>query len=42
MDSHWKKVREVTVNVGIALRDAMSSIEKANPNTLTGIFGDAS
>lgn len=42
VDSHWKKVREVTVNVGIALRDAMSSIEKANPNTLTDIFGDAS
>jgi type I restriction enzyme M protein len=41
-ESHWKKVREVTVNVGVALRDAMSSIEIANPNTLSGIFGDAS
>ena len=40
--SHWKKVREVTVNVGVALRDAMSAVEKANPGTLTGIFGDAS
>ena len=40
--SHWNKVRAVTVNVGIALRDAMKSIEKANPDTLTGIFGDAS
>lgn len=40
--SHWNKVREVSVNVGLALRDAMRSIEKANPNTLTGIFGDAS
>ena len=41
-ESHWNKVREVTVNVGVALRDAMSSIEKANPETLMGIFGDAS
>jgi type I restriction enzyme M protein len=40
--SHWNKIREVTVNVGVFLRDAMSAIEKANPNTLTGIFGDAS
>ena len=40
-ESHWNKVREVSVNVGVALRDAMSSIEKANPDTLTGIFGDA-
>ncbi len=40
--SHWSKVREVTVNVGVALRDAMSAIEKANPDTLSGIFGDAS
>lgn len=40
--SHWNKVREVTVNVGVSLRDAMSAVEKANPSTLTGIFGDAS
>jgi len=40
--SHWNKVREVTVNVGLALRDAMNAIEKANPNTLSDIFGDAS
>jgi len=40
--SNWSKVREVTVNVGVALRDAMSAIEKANPDTLSGIFGDAS
>lgn len=39
---HWNKVREVSVNVGVALRDAMSSIEKANSETLSGIFGDAS
>ena len=41
-EAHWNKVREVTVNVGVALRDAMSSIEKANPDTLSRIFGDAS
>ena len=40
--SHWNKIREVTVNVGVALRDALSAIEKANPDNLSGIFGDAS
>lgn len=40
--SHWKDVRETTVNIGVALQDAMRSIEEANPETLYGIFGDAS
>ena len=40
--SHWNEVRETTVNVGVALQDAMRSIEEANPETLYGIFGDAS
>lgn len=40
--SHWKDVRETTVNVGVALQEAMRAIEKANPDTLYGIFGDAS
>lgn len=40
--AHWKDVREVTTNVGLALQNAMRAIEKANPDTLTGIFGDAS
>lgn len=40
--AHWDAVRETTVNVGIALQDAMRAIEKANPDTLYGIFGDAS
>jgi len=40
--SHWKDVREVTTNVGMALQEAMREIEKANPDTLYGIFGDAS
>ena len=41
-NAHWNKVRETTVNVGIAIQDAMRDIEKANPETLYGIFGDAS
>lgn len=41
-DSHWSDVRETTVNVGKALQDSMRAIEKANPDTLFGIFGDAS
>lgn len=40
--AHWNNVRETTVNVGVALQDAMRAIEKANPDTLYGIFGDAS
>ncbi|MDZ8117393.1 type I restriction-modification system subunit M [Pontiella agarivorans] len=40
--AHWNDVREVTVNVGLALQNAMREIEKANPDTLHGIFGDAS
>ena len=40
--SHWNRVRETTTNVGKAIQDAMREIEKANPDTLYGIFGDAS
>ncbi|WP_194973663.1 type I restriction-modification system subunit M [Aquiflexum lacus] len=40
--SHWNTVRETTTNVGMALQNAMREIEKANPDTLYGIFGDAS
>ena len=40
--AHWQDVRETTVNVGLALQEAMRAIEKANPDTLYGIFGDAS
>ena len=39
--AHWNDVRETTVNVGMALQNAMREIEKANPDTLYGIFGDA-
>tara|TARA_R110001592_G_scaffold237306_11_gene496381 strand:+ start:47089 stop:47658 length:570 start_codon:yes stop_codon:yes gene_type:complete len=40
--AHWQNVRETTTNVGTALQNAMREIEKANPDTLYGIFGDAS
>jgi type I restriction enzyme M protein len=40
--AHWKDVRENTTNVGVALQEAMRAIEKANPDRLYGIFGDAS
>jgi type I restriction enzyme M protein len=40
--AHWKDVRVTTVNVGMAMQEAMRAIEKANPDTLYGIFGDAS
>ncbi len=38
---HWNDVRVVAANVGQALQKAMRGIEKANPDTLYGIFGDA-
>ena len=40
--AHWNDVRETTTNVGTAIQNAMREIEKANPDTLYGIFGDAS
>ena len=40
--AHWNDVRETTVNIGLALQNAMRAIEQANPDTLYGIFGDAS
>src|ERR1044071_9400487 len=41
-DCDWEDVRVVASNVGQALQKAMRGIEKANPETLYGIFGDAS
>lgn len=40
--ARWQDVRETTVNIGQALQSAMRAIEQANPETLQGIFGDAS
>lgn len=39
--AHWKHTRENTKNVGMAIEKAMRQIEKVNPDTLFGIFGDA-
>lgn len=39
--AHWRDVRSVTTNVGMALQKAMREIEKANPDQFYGIFGDA-
>jgi type I restriction enzyme M protein len=41
-EAHWNTVRETTTNVGVSIQNAMREIEKANPDTLYGIFGDAS
>lgn len=38
---HWNDVREVATNVGTALRRAMQEIERANPDTLFRVFGNA-
>lgn len=38
---HWKDVREVTSDVGLAIITAFRKIEKANASKLTGVFGDA-
>jgi len=35
---HWNDVREVTQDVGKAIVKAMTGIEKANPDTLSGVF----
>lgn len=39
--SHWNDVRETTVNVGLAIEQALRGIEQANQDKLYGIFGDA-
>lgn len=40
-ECHWDDVRAKATNVGAALQYAMRGIEKVNPNTLYGVFGDA-
>jgi type I restriction enzyme M protein len=37
---HWADLRSRSTNVGQAIQRAMREIEKANPKTLYGIFGD--
>jgi type I restriction enzyme M protein len=38
--AHWDDLRARSTNVGQAIQRAMREIEKANPTTLYGIFGD--
>ena len=35
---HWKDVQETAVNVGNAIVNAITGIERANPDTLSGVF----
>lgn len=35
---HWSDIRNVSENVGTAISNAMAGIEKANPETLSGVF----
>ncbi|CCQ47179.1 N-6 DNA Methylase family protein [Pseudarthrobacter siccitolerans] len=37
---HWDDIRGVTENIGATILNAMRAIESANPDTLTGVFGD--
>jgi type I restriction enzyme M protein len=39
--AHWQDVREHAVDVGLVIERTLRAIEKANPETLYGIFGDA-
>ncbi|MCM1188291.1 MAG: type I restriction-modification system subunit M [bacterium] len=38
--AHWKDVRSVTENIGVAIVEAFRKIENANSDRLQGIFGD--
>ena len=40
--AHWSDVRGAARDVGSALRGAFGAIETANPERLTGVFGNAS
>ena len=40
-DAHWDVVRTRVKNVGKAIQDSLRAIEKANPEQLYGVFGDA-
>lgn len=39
--AHWNDVRSTSSNLGQAIQSAMREIERANPDLLNGIFGDA-
>ncbi|MGD9672123.1 MAG: N-6 DNA methylase [Candidatus Nitrosocosmicus sp.] len=37
---HWNDIRKTTKDIGLAIQYAFTEVEKSNPNTLLGIFGD--
>jgi len=37
---HWDDIRSTTTDIGARILKAMRAIESANPDTLTGVFGD--
>ena len=39
--AHWNEMRKAAKDVGLKIARFMRAIEKANPDTLYGIFGDA-
>ncbi len=39
-NSHWDSIRITSRDIGIKIQKSMRVIEKANPDTLYGIFGD--
>jgi type I restriction system adenine methylase HsdM len=38
--AHWRDIRQASGNIGSVILKAMRSIQSANPDTLTGVFGD--
>ena len=40
-EAHWQVIRTKVRHVGKAIQDALRAIEKANPDRLYGVFGDA-
>lgn len=40
--THWDQVTKATSNLGAKINTALGRIQQANPDTLAGIFGDAS
>lgn len=39
--AHWRDVRNVATDVGVAIKNAFNKISSANSEKLTGVFGDA-
>lgn len=39
--AHWRDVRNISTDVGVAIKEAFRKIEAANADKLSGVFGDA-